>query len=160
MTEAKTEITQFVDGQRADTSVGGRFAMWVIGYSVWKENPVFGTGLGDFDEDMIRYQKKGEYPNVEVMGSTHNIYMQALVGTGIIGFVALCYALVIAPLRLFCADRGLLRMWGMMGATVIVSYSVFGLSESWMLRAPAISVFIAYVIALASMKYIPSSGES
>jgi O-antigen ligase len=155
--EAKTEITQFMDGQRADTSVGGRFAMWVIGYNVWRENPVFGTGLGDFDEDMIRYQKKGEYPNVAVMGSTHNIFMQALVGTGIIGFVILCYALVIAPLRLFFADHGLLTMWGMMGAILTVSYSVFGLSESWILRAPAVSIYLAYMITLMGCYRITES---
>ncbi len=146
--EAKTEITQFMVGQRADTSVGGRFAMWVIGYSVWKKNPVFGTGLGDLDEDMVPYQKRGEYPNVEVQGSAYNIFVQALVGTGLFGLIAICYAMVIAPLRLFCAGRGLFTMLGMMGAVVAVSYSVFGLSESWILRAPAVSVYINYIIVI------------
>lgn len=148
--EAVTEVFEFAQGEKFDTSVGGRLSMWEIAYEVWSEHPLVGGGLGDFDEDMIRYQSMGMYPDVDVQGSTHNIYIQALVSTGLIGFVILCYALLVAPLCLLFRGVDRQNPFAMMGAFLVLSYGVFGLSESWILRAPAISIYLAYVIAISA----------
>jgi O-antigen ligase len=150
-TEAVTEVNQFFSGENIDTSIGHRLAMWSIAYDVWKEHPVIGSGLGDFDEDMVRYQRRGEYPEAVVYGSTHNIFVQAMVGTGVAGFLAMGFGLVIAPLLLFYRNRACHKPYATMGMLMIASYIIFGLSESWILRAPVISIYITYVIALSSI---------
>ena len=149
--EAVTEAGQFISGENFDTSIGHRLAMWSIAYDVWREHPVIGTGLGDFDEDMVRYQAMGIYPEVVVYGSTHNIFVQALVGSGLVGFFGLCFGLVIAPLALFYHNKNADKPYATMGMLVIASYVLFGLSESWILRAPVISVYITYVISLSAI---------
>ncbi|MGB5396214.1 MAG: O-antigen ligase family protein [Gammaproteobacteria bacterium] len=146
--EAVTEVSQFFSGERVNTSIGNRLSMWAIAYEVWVEHPIIGSGLGDFEEDMVYYQGMGKYPEADVYGSTHNIFVQALAGTGVIGLVALGYALVIAPLMLFLGYEGSQKPYAEMGVLIIASYIVFGLSESWILRAPTISIYLAYVIAL------------
>jgi O-antigen ligase len=146
--DAVTEVSQFDHGVRYDTSVGGRLSMWDIAFQVWKEHPLLGTGLGDFDEDMKRYQAEGNFPNIAVHSSTHNIFVQALVSTGALGLAALFYALVISPLVLFKNTDKEVWQWSIMGAVLVSSYVVFGLSESWILRAPAVSIYLAYLILL------------
>lgn len=159
--EAVKDVSQFDHGVRYDTSVGGRLSMWDIAYQVWKEHPVLGTGLGDFDEDMKRYQAKGDFPNIAVHSSTHNIFIQALASTGVLGFIALLYALVISPLALFRRTDKKTMQWAIMGAVLVLSYAVFGLSESWILRAPAVSIYITYTIVLATrLKAKPLAGSS
>ena len=149
--EAVAEIGQFYRGENFDTSIGHRLSMWAIAYDVWKEHPVIGTGLGDFDEDMVRHQGMGKFPEVVVYGSTHNIFVQAMVGTGVAGFLALGFGLVLAPLLLFYQRRNRQKEYAAMGVLVIASYIVFGLSESWILRAPVISIYITYVITISAI---------
>lgn len=145
-----TDIVQFKNDENHNTSLGTRLALWHIAYDVWRENPVLGTGLGDFDNDMIRYQEMGMYPDVIVNSSTHNIYMQALVGAGVIGFVALLFALIIMPVIIFVRRSFSARNYSLMGMILIISYAVFGLSESWMLRAPVVSIYLVYIVSLLS----------
>jgi O-antigen ligase len=148
--QALNETSEAVHNQKFDTSVGQRFAYWNMAYDVWKKHPLVGTGLGDFDGDMKQYQKMGVYPNVAVMRSTHNIFMQALAGTGIIGFVALVMALILIPYKLFHRNMRDAKILSLTGCFMVLSYAVFGLTESWILRAPVISIYIGYIITLAA----------
>lgn len=148
--EAVQEVEAFASGEKFDSSVGGRLAMWDIAVDVWQQHPVIGTGLGDFDLEMESRQSQGIYESVEVMASVHNIYLQALATTGTVGFLVLCFALVIQPLRLFYRAPGEKPAPARLGGIMLVlAYAVFGLTESWILRAPVISVFLIYLITLS-----------
>lgn len=150
VTEAAHEIESFVSGERFDSSVGGRLAMWDIALDVWQEYPVIGTGLGDFDQEMELRQSQGIYENIDVHSSAHNIYFQALATTGTVGFLVLCFALVIQPFRVFYhASREKLTPEKLGGLVVIVAYAVFGLTESWILRAPVVSIYLIYLTTLS-----------
>jgi O-antigen ligase len=148
--EAAHEIESFASGEKVDTSVGGRLAMWDIALEVWREHPVLGTGPGDFDQEIMCRQSQGIYPSIDVHASVHNIYLQALATTGTVGFLILCFALLIQPARVFYrASPGRLTPAKLAGLMVIVAYAVFGLTESWILRAPAVSMFLIYLITLS-----------
>jgi O-antigen ligase len=148
--EAKQDIDEFVSGEQFDTSIGGRLAMWDVAFDVWRENPLLGTGLGDFDNDLVRYQQAGRYASIDVHGSVHNIYIQTLSTTGLIGFVVSLFAIILLPLRLYMYSAGWQHPLAFAGIVLVVSYALFGLSESWILRAPVVSMYMVYMMILTS----------
>ena len=149
--EAVHEVGSFVSGEKFDSSVGGRLAMWDIAVDVWREHPVIGTGLGDFDQEIELRQSQRIYENIDVHASTHNIYFQALATTGTVGFLVLCFALIIQPIRIFYqASHEKLTPAKLAGLMVIVAYAVFGLTESWILRAPVVAIYLTYLITLSA----------
>ena len=148
--EAVVEIELFVSGEKVDTSVGGRLAMWDIAIDVWQEHPIIGTGLGDFDQEIELRQSQGVYESIAVHASVHNIFLQALATTGTVGFLILFFSLIFQPIRIFYqSSREKLTSANTAGLVVIVAYAVFGLTESWILRAPVVSMYLLYLITLS-----------
>jgi O-antigen ligase len=155
--EAAAEVSRFYGENQYVSSVGTRLAMWDIAVNVWEQHPVLGTGPGDFDDEVMALQRKGEYQGMDIHNSVHNIYVQALVGSGLIGLLALIFVVLIAPLWLFF-DRGNQNEEGRLtGFIIIISFAIYGLSESWTLRLPAISIFLVYTIIIASHLHIELS---
>lgn len=155
--EAVNEVSRFYTQDQYISSVGTRLAMWDIAIGVWEQHPFLGTGPGDFDDEIIKLQSKGEYLGMEVHNSVHNIFVQALVVSGVIGIMALIFAVVVMPLRLFLSKCNPSEEARISGFLTVASYVVFGFSESWTLRLPATSVFLVYVIVIASHIHITRS---
>jgi len=150
VTDAVDEVTSFYKEDRYASSVGARLAMWKIAVDVWKENPLLGTGPGDFDDEVIALQDKGEYVGMEIHASTHNIYVQSLVNTGLFGLFVLLFSIFLQPVRILYACRHNDRTASLTGLTVLLLFAVVGLSESWILRLPMVSVYIIYILAVVS----------
>lgn len=146
---ATNEISAFYEEGKYISSVGTRLAMWEIAVDVWKKFPVVGTGPGDFDDEVVALQSGGKYIGMDVHGSVHNIYIQALVGSGIIGLFALLLVLVM-PLVVIFSKNSCEKSAKLTGLIIIVSFAVFGVSESWVLRLSIISVFLVYVITVVA----------
>lgn len=145
------EIELFQSGVDRSSSIGDRFAMWHIAINVWKEYPVVGSGPGDFEGELVSTQARGMYKAVMLHSSVHNIFLQALATTGIIGLVILCLALFIMPFRLFFkASESVISVAGLSGMVVLAAFAVFGLTESWILRSPPVSIFLLYFVTLAT----------
>lgn len=147
--EAISEVKMFSSGEKVDTSVGGRLALWDVAIKVWKENPVLGTGPGDYDGDLEDYQGQGWYPGVHVHNSVHNIYLQALASTGVVGLLVFIPVFIIFPLfflyRVQDSNRQLERLSGLV---LIVAVLIFGLTESWTLRSPFIAIYVIYMVVI------------
>ena len=144
--EAINEVNLFIESGDVTTSNGGRLALWDLSIQVWKSSPMLGTGPGDFNDDLVRYQSKNIYKDLAVHNSVHNIYLQALVNTGLFGFLALIFALVILPLWYFSSFIKKDVNFGYYGFMVVSAYAIFGLTESWILRAPVVSIYIVYFV--------------
>jgi len=153
-TEAVNEVKLFIDSGDVTTSNGGRLALWDLSIQVWKLSPLLGTGPGDFDNDLRVYQENNIYKDMAVHNSVHNIYFQALASTGVIGFIALLLSLVVLPLWYFSGYIKKGDKFGYYGFMVISAYAIFGLTESWVLRAPAVSIYIIYfIVTLLACRY-------
>lgn len=91
------------------------------------------------------------YPGVFVHDSVHNIYLQALVSTGIVGLLVFILALIVFPLIfLQTAKPGGGQLERLSGLVLIVSVLIFGLTESWTLRSPFIAIFVIYLVVTFS----------
>ena len=148
---AVNELELFQSGENHASSVGSRLAMWHIAVNTWVKHPLIGTGLGDFDLEIRDSVEQGLYKPIFEHSSTHNIFFQALATTGTIGFVTMCFALFILPFRLlYKREVGEENVAGLSGMVVLIAFVVFGLTESWILRAPVVSVYLIYIVTLIS----------
>lgn len=149
--KAVHEIEDFHSGGSHLSSVGVRLAMWDAAVNVWKDYPVVGTGPGDFDLEMRSDQVQKLYENMPANSSAHNNYFQALATTGAIGFIALCLSLIVLPFRLFYkCNKENLNVAAISGMVTITAFAVFGFTESWILRAPVVTVYLLYFVTLAT----------
>jgi O-antigen ligase len=147
---AVTEISRFYSEDQYVSSVGTRLAMWDIAINVWQENPLLGTGPGDFDDEIQTLQKRGEYVGMAVHNSVHNIYIQALVGSGIVGLIAMLLAVIVMPTIVLLNRHVTDREGRLAGIITVVSFAIYGFSESWTLRLSAISIFLVFLVVIVS----------
>lgn len=153
---AINEVDRFYAADEYVSSVGTRLAMWRIAIDVWKKYPLLGSGPGDFDEEIKALQDKGEYVGMDIHNSAHNIYFQSLADLGIVGLAALLFVVVIMPLRLLLYKEYDTEEGRLIWLIILISYAIFGFSESWTLRSPAVAVFLVYVIVAFSHMHISS----
>jgi hypothetical protein len=147
--QAVEEVSLFYSWEKFDTSVGGRLAMWDVAFKIWSSHPLVGTGPGDYDDELMNFQKMGIYPAIEVHDSPHNIYLNVLASNGIVGLVVFTVAFIILPLSYLYKIRGERNQpERLSGIVLIVAVMIFGLTETWILRAPFIAIFAIYLVAL------------
>ncbi len=84
-----------VVGSEEDNSSEQRFVMWQLALSAFAENPVFGIGFWKYRELYNAnlsaiYDKTGLHTSIDA----HNVYIQVLCETGIVGFVIYIAAIV------------------------------------------------------------------
>jgi len=152
---AADEVSDFYTKNQYVSSLGTRLAMWEIAIDVWKQHPLVGTGPGDFDEVIIDLQKSGKYVGMNPHESTHNIYMQSLVNAGLVGLVSMLIALFIIPLKILLQSRLVCPTRFLVGIVFVLLFATVGLSESWTLRLPTVSVYIIFLLTIVSSIYLP-----
>ena len=150
---AVDEVSSFYNENKYISSLGTRLAMWHVAIDVWKQHPFVGSGPGDFDNVILELQEDGKYVGMDVHSSTHNIYMQSLANTGLIGFVIMMASLFIIPFKVMFDSKQRSRCTFLVTVSSLVLFAVIGLSESWTLRLPIISVYIIYIMVFVSNNY-------
>lgn len=154
---AINNVEQFIHDPQPYSSVGARLNLWYNSLVIWAENPLFGTGLGDFGHDNRALVASGVSMSsaVEHYGHAHSIYFDALASIGLVGFVAMCLALFVLPMRYFgkmwrSSNDRVLRFHALAGLFTVVAFAVFGLSEGWLSRNPLVNPFIFYLALFAA----------
>ncbi|WGZ93693.1 MAG: O-antigen ligase family protein [Candidatus Thiothrix putei] len=76
-----------------NSSVGLRVIMLLNSFEIIQENPVFGVGTGDYQQEYYRVnqQKFPEATRGEILAHSHNVYVQQMVLFGIFGLAVLLY---------------------------------------------------------------------
>lgn len=96
---AKSDLTQLFRGN-FDTSWGLRAAFWIITYDALKENPLFGSGIGDYSLEASKILASATENTQQFSPTTrswctshhyHNQYLMILVQSGIIGLILMFY---------------------------------------------------------------------
>ncbi len=96
-----------------------RWVFWKIHWEMFQDAPITGIGVGQQKSLVMDYYARGGYTDIERKYSAHNIYLQTLADTGIVGFVGLVglYAVLISVALRF---QGMSRrtMMVLIGASV------------------------------------------
>lgn len=134
------------EGEIAMNSLGNRIEMWKLSLDLWREHPVAGTGAGDFKSHIIEARKDDGAEFILDFDHAHSIYLHYLATTGLIGFIAMLFGLIILPIRFFIraigppgSGAGEPQAWA--GVVLVTAFALFGLTETWTVRSPLISLF-------------------
>ncbi len=110
-------------------STGMRLELWKGCFILFKENPLLGTGYGDFREYVKRLVEEKRLRDITAAVHAHNIFLQVVVTRGIIGLGVLV-GLFWSLLRW---GRGLIKNVGGIGGYIIILSAVLtiigGLTE-------------------------------
>jgi len=147
------DVSAFYEKGQYISSLGTRLAMWGIAIDLWKQHPVIGAGPGDFEDTIIELQKNGKYPGMDIHNSAHSIYFQSLADTGSVGIFILIFTMFFIPLKLFLKSVTTKQTLVLSGIMLVLVYAIVGLSASWTLRLPTVSVYIVYMLAIFSGIY-------
>lgn len=79
--------------QEPNSSVGLRVIMLLNSIEIIKENPIFGVGTGDYQQEYRRVNQQNfpEATRGEELKHSHNVYIQEMVQFGILGLGVLLY---------------------------------------------------------------------
>lgn len=139
-------------------SVQLRLDVWSVAWQIFRQFPVFGTGLNTFGTATVLYQLSGTDMH---FNEAHNEYVQLLVEGGALTFV-LVLAVVVgivrgAAVRLRSNDDGAEAHWVRVGAvTGLVAIALQSLVE-FSLQMPGNAVLFVTLVAVAL--YVPAPRE-
>ena len=86
---AKYDIEKIIKGDYQG-SWGARWGLLVTNYEVFKQNPIWGIGIGDTQDEMQRVIARGKNQAsyaVAYYDHSHNYYIATLTSAGILGFI-------------------------------------------------------------------------
>ena len=158
--EVWSDLERFQQEEDTNTSLGARLVMWRNSLLIFKDSPLFGTGIGDFKNDSLVLLKKGlSYKNDFAVNqkNAHNLYFQLLAEGGLIGLLILVVVLFLLPFVLLYnlwqnASDPYLHYYSLSGLIGIFAFAWFGVSSSWVNRSPVITTY-----CLTMLVFITSS---
>lgn len=156
--KAVIQLEEYMQGKRDnDASIGQRLMMWEYAVQIWKQNKLIGTGIGDVELDMGRLNEASGSPMTHVYYHVHNLYLDVLAATGIVGLSGMLLACFIAPFRVFrrsllnAASNENARYASVCGLMTLIFFALNGLSEGWIYtRGVTFFVFLLAVFLSAA----------
>lgn len=151
LSDTISSIKQFRHGENKYTSMGWRILMWKNSLKIWKDNPVFGTGVGDFRSDTAALIDSGKTEMTETWKHAHSIYFEFLATTGMVGLIMMILSIFIFPFAVFwqnynanCLKRS--EFLSVSGMSVLLFYGIMGLTWNWFTRSPHVVTYAMCII--------------
>jgi len=139
------------------SSTGLRLDAWKVMLTTIKENPIFGIGIGGFNNEMNRYiHERVIDPGTIRLPHSHNQYIEISVYSGILGLV-LHLCILIFPTIIFYKyaklDNGLAQPYAVSGLLITIAFIVFGITDLTLTRKIPIIFFGLTISILMSLMY-------
>lgn len=90
-----------------DSSLRGRLGENLAALEMWRDRPITGVGPGSFERNYLRYSTVIGIDARPEERSAHNLYLESLAETGLLGTVPFLAVIAIALRRPWCARRRL-----------------------------------------------------
>lgn len=134
VTQATTELSDYAEGHRDDSSIGLRMQFWRASVDMFAQHPWTGVGPQNIRSEFQARAAMGKLNEAAAAYThSHNDVLWAMASLGIPGVLALL-GIYLAPLAVFLrAAREREReicVAGCMGVCLVVGYMVFGLTEA------------------------------
>ncbi len=153
--EATQEVRNYFTDHVADTSVGARLEMWKAAWSIFRDHPIVGVGLGDGYVNAKQQLIDSGHADkiIAEFDHPHSEYLAALATRGLIGLSALL-ALFLVPARVFFhwARDGAMqqRAAGFAGLILMIAFVHFGITGDTFDRALPITFLTFFLAALGA----------
>jgi O-antigen ligase len=154
---AWSDVDNYLTGKTIDTSLGIRFESWRAAFYMLEEHPLFGVGLGRFQQEAQDLIDKGSVrEGAADFNHTHNDYIYQLSVNGVVGFVFL-FLVYIYPLRLFYKNIFFgdpeIKALSIAGLCFVVAFMHYSLSETLMIRSLPVSLYNFFIFVLLALIY-------
>ncbi len=148
-----SEIAAFFDNPKANYGISDSWAirlqMLYIGMLIFFNSPILGTGLRDYsiDAQKILDADDSSLADPFLLSTPHNVFVQLLAETGIVGFSALIIFVCLVPIYIYFKflmsreNNITISLYALSGLTVIACYMLFGMTNTW-LTNNSISIFL------------------
>ena len=133
------------------SSVGTRLEMWRVTPVFFKDNPVFGVSRGHYSAEVQKYIKAGQvHPDIGTHGHPHNVYSEALISKGLLGFLSLLL-ITAYPLFILIRDYRHGARSAFYGIVLISSYMVLSLTDaSTLIKGNYTAIYVIFLAVLFS----------
>lgn len=141
--EVSEYFRQLEQGKHYVVGNGFRLEMWRAGWVAFKDAPVLGVGRGNYHRTVKRYVDQGLFdPMVANSGHAHNVYIDVLMGKGLIGFV-IFMGMLFYPLYYFLKTRHVSPHTAVFGILHVVGFAVFSITDaSTFIKGNFVAIFL------------------
>jgi O-antigen ligase len=145
-------------------SAGARLEMWRNSVTIWRTQPLIGTGIGDYGLDVLQLIKDGDSHLSRGFGHAHNIYFDVLATAGLVGLLAMLVFMQIIPFHIFYSfwikeQDPWLKFYALSGMTTILAFAVFGLTEGWLARNVFVRTYVMCILVFMSSIAVRKAGK-
>ncbi|MGY6160200.1 PglL family O-oligosaccharyltransferase [Paraburkholderia strydomiana] len=120
--------------------IAPRLALWKYGWTMFRTHPLMGVGWGEFPS--YQYQFAKTLGGVEIANNSHDIFIDLLAKTGLIGLAIVLFGLVTWLVRVVRAPQSAARVFGIALIGVLVMHALVEYPQQYMFfLLPAMFVF-------------------
>ncbi|MGH8781012.1 PglL family O-oligosaccharyltransferase [Paraburkholderia sp.] len=132
--------------------IAPRIALWKYGWTMFRQHPLLGVGWGEFPRyqfDLVR-----QLGGVEIANNSHDIFIDLLAKTGLIGLAVVLLGLVAWLIRALRAPQTAARVFGIALIGVLVMHALVEYPQQYMFfLLPAMFVF--GLLETKSLRFVP-----
>jgi O-antigen ligase len=120
--------------------IAPRLALWKYGWTMFKTHPLLGVGWGEFPT--YQYNLVRTLGGVEIANNSHDIFLDLLAKTGLIGVAIVLFGLVTWLVRVVRAPQSAARVFGIALIGVLTMHALVEYPQQYMFfLLPAMFVF-------------------
>jgi len=120
--------------------IAPRLALWKYGWTMFRTHPLLGVGWGEFPSYQYQYAKT--LGGVEIANNSHDVFIDLLAKTGLIGLAIVLFGLVTWLVRVVRAPHSAGRVFGIALIGVLVMHALVEYPQQYMFfLLPAMFVF-------------------
>jgi O-antigen ligase len=133
--------------------IAPRLALWKYGWTMFKAHPLLGVGWGEFPRYQFDYVRS--LGAVEIANNSHDIFLDLLGKTGLIGLAIVLLGLLAWLVRVVRAPHTAARVFGVALIGVLVMHALVEYPQQYMFfLLPAMFVF--GLLETRSLRLVPS----
>lgn len=149
--QAEIDLVKYFSGNGSNTSIGSRLDMYKTAYSVFKKNPLFGGGVGEYHKYALNYYKSQNgkiSKEVIIWKNPHNEFLLQAATRGMVGVISISGLFLVTFLSFYLkrsSSRGAIRFSAISGMILVLGYAQFGMSVSLFEHRDFLLFFLIYV---------------
>jgi len=135
------------------SQIAPRIALWKYGWTMFKTHPLLGVGWGEFPR--YQYDFVRTLGSVEIANNSHDIFLDLLGKTGLVGLAIVLLGLLAWLVRVVRAPHTAARVFGIALIGVLVMHALVEYPQQYMFfLLPAMFVF--GLLETRSLRLVPS----
>lgn len=140
------------DRMRDAGQIAPRLALWKYGLAMFREHPLLGVGWGEFPSHQFALVRS--LGGVEIANNSHDIFIDLLAKSGLVGLGVLVVALVTWFVRAVRAPQSSMRVFGFALVGILLMHALVEYPQQYMFfLLPA--MFVIGLLDVKPLRFLP-----